>query len=189
MDCAEVRTRLSALADGETPRDEAARLEGHARRCPECANRIALAKKEARLLRAALAGPRPARAPHLPPRAAWAAAVILALAVGAAAGLGPLYRAVTERRSAASSEQVRVSLDAPVLVRSDGVPMRAFLAELTDRSGTPVRLADGALAGLDREPRVRILLETPIRLRSVLGLLEDFYGLRPVITGEGVVLE
>ena len=188
MECADFQRLVPASADGELAPAEEARLRQHSGDCPACAEALRRAEREVGLITSALRGEGRARPARRPPRALWAAAVVLVLALVAGFGLERTYRSAGDRAAASRARAFTAALEVPLRVKSHGVPLRAFLAEVSEHAGVPIALAEHALTRLGGEPSVSMDLRSPIRLRSVLGLLDEFYGLRPEITGAGFVL-
>jgi anti-sigma factor RsiW len=176
---------LTRLADGELPPGEAAALRRHLESCSSCRARLTLLVAENEAIRGALA-PARERPPPLVARRIAATAAALLLTLGALFGLLEVY----ERLAHSRPEEVAAApdLDTALLLTADDVPLSDVLADLSDRSGVPVRLSAEARVRLAPEPLVSMRLCKPITLRSILSLLSEFYGLSATERGAEVVL-
>jgi anti-sigma factor RsiW len=167
MICSETKPLLNRHADGELPCDLGARVEAHLDECDACRWTASLLTREESALREALGGTR-----SRPPasgstrRMIAAAAVALLLLGGSLLGLHRAYRMlVTDAASAAGRT---------VLIRAERLPLAEFVERLSEASGVPIVLEP---ASADR-PLIDMVLVRPVRLESVLALLEEFHGLR-----------
>ena len=95
------------------------------------------------------------------------------------------YRSLANRVEAAKRDST-LELDSPVQVSGEGLTLEAFLGEVSEQAGVEIVLSEEAAGRLDPAPEMTIVLTNPIRLRSVLELLEDFHGLRARVR-DGVV--
>jgi hypothetical protein len=190
MACEERKTELSRMVDGELAPERSAALLDHAVGCRPCAETLRRLRAERRLLESAFAGRIPARSPRrLPSRAALAAAVLLVLAGVGLHRLHGAYSAAAERAGAAARADLAEGVFLRTLrVEARGLPLTDFLTLVSEEAGVPLRLDEGALRRLGGPPTVHLVLVTPIRLGSLVRLLEDFYDLSAHATEDGVRL-
>jgi hypothetical protein len=167
--------------DGELSPDESRELLDHARGCRECREALALLRRERGLLTLAhksRVGSAPRKRSVV--RTAGLAAAILILLGAGLARLHEFYSETGARlaaeRDARKTEEI---LGRKLAVAAEGVPLGEFLEMLERESGVPVRLDEGARQR--PEPSIHLSIVTPVRLGSLVHLLEDFYGLRATV--------
>jgi hypothetical protein len=190
MACPDYKALLPRYVDGELPQEQERLLKDHLPTCDSCRGTIRLLKMEDRAIRSALFGPGSrARSVRVPIRFIRAA-VIYGLIFGT--GLLVLYGAyqgLAERVDAAKrNEALEAALDRTVLVSADGLDVDTFLEEVSAAAGVELVLTETGRARLGDGVRVRIRLVKPIRLASLLELIEDFYGLVPEPRDGAVIL-
>jgi hypothetical protein len=186
MACAERTGALLRRADGELPAGSQRLLDRHLAACEECRATLELMTRENRAIATALA-PAPRRSGRPVLGRILAAAAVLLFTGGAVAGLLLSAESVESARDR-SAARAEVHLDAPVLIRAEDLPLKEFLAEVSEVSGVTVHVSGAALTRFPTRPRVSITLCQPITLRSLLALLSEFHGLIPEVNGDGVIL-
>ena len=182
MGCPDYRPLLQRHVDGELPKGQTRLLKDHLPGCDTCRMTVRLLKMEDRAIRGALLGPGSARAPIFGGSGALKAAIL----IGVFAGLSLVvlygaYRGVERGIRVAADD---AALDGTVCVDVTNAGLPDVLTEVSRQVGMPIRLDPARAAGA---PDVTLRLFDPIRLRSFLGLLEDFYGLTPRFE-DGVIL-
>lgn len=183
MGCPDYRPLLQRHVDGELPKGQTRLLKDHLPGCDDCRKTVRLLKMEDRAIRGALLGPGSARAPILGSSGALKAAILIGVFAGLAfVALYGAYEGVERGVRAAADE---AAMDEPVRVDAVNAPLPEVLLEVSRQVGMPVRL-DPARA--DRAPTLTLRLFEPIRLRSFLGLLEDFHGLTPRLSDGAILL-
>jgi hypothetical protein len=190
MTCGDRQGGLLRLADGELPDREARELRGHLEKCEDCRSALDLFEAENQAIAAALAPVPVDTSPPLARRLLAAAAAVLLLA-GGIGGLNHLYGRVTlaiERSAAREQAELQACLDVGISIQAEEIPLEEFLFDLSEKSGVQVSLSAAARGRLISGPTVSITLSQPIRLRSLLALLSEFYDVEPEVSAAGVVL-
>jgi len=177
MNCAPVKPLLSRHAERELPEDLRESVEAHLRACESCRWTVQLLECEEDALRSALRGgsDRPANSRSLR-RLVAVAAVALVLLGGSLFALHRAYRQLGRETPDVASRSV--------LIRAEAISLREFVAVLSETSGVPIRLDDRVGEG----PVIDFVLVTPVRLASVLAIIEDFHGLRSRPDGDGILI-
>lgn len=177
MICEETKPLLLRRAENELPRDLHAAVEDHLEGCDACRWTASLLQREEQALKAALGGERSRPPASGSTRRMIAAAVVaLVLLGGTLFGLYRAYRRLGTDPAGAGERTV--------LIRAEGMTLPEFVDRLSEASGVPIVL--------DREPRgspvIDFVLVRPVRLTSVLALLEEFHGLRSVREGSRILI-
>jgi len=175
--CAPVKPLLVRFVEKELQDDRRSAVEDHLHACESCRWTVHLLEREEDALRAALLGEADRPATSRPVRRlVAAAAVALVLIGGSLFALHRAYRQLGEEPVNAAARSV--------LIRAEAVPLAEFVDLLAERSGVPIRLDAGA-----REvPAIDLVLVKPVRLASILAILEEFHGLRSRIDGNRILI-
>ena len=177
MTCAPVKPLLGRYVEQELEDDRRAAVEEHIDACESCRWTVRLLEREEDALRAALCG-EPVRPGTSRPvrRLVAAAAVALVLIGGSLFALHRAYRQLGHEPASVASR--------PVLVRAEAMPLAEFVAVLSEAAGVPIRLDDR----LGEGPVVDLVLVKPVRLASILAILEEFHGLRSRPDGDRILI-
>ena len=177
MNCASVRPLVSRFVEKELEDAPRATVEEHLSSCESCRWTVHLLECEEDALRAALGGGTARPASFRPVRRLVAAAAVAFILLGGT--LFTLYGAYRHL----GSEPVDVA-SRSVLIRAEAMPLPEFVALLSETSGVPIRLDSGVGEG----PVIDLVLVKPVRLVSILAILEEFHGLRSRHVGNRILI-
>jgi len=192
MACSDYKRLISPYVDGELPSDQAELVKDHLPDCESCRKSVRLLRLEDRAVRSALLGVHAIRSRRPRPRKLPAVAALVLILVGGSLvllygvyeGLG---RSVRERNAAA--DRVAAALEEPVLVHAEAMPLREFVRRLDAAAEVDVLLHPDAAGRVGYDHPVSLPLVEPIRLESVLLLLDEFHGLAWRARDGRIVLE